>query len=88
MGIGDDELDAAQTLPGEAAQKVGSEGLCLRRADRPFDQLRTGMPSTSRRPSPFTPTATVTATETMRPAWRTFRYVASTQTYGQSPSMG
>jgi len=30
------------------------------------------MPSTSRRPSVFTPTATMTATETMRPAWRTF----------------
>jgi hypothetical protein len=28
--------------------------------------------STSRRPSPFTPTAMVTATETMRPACRTF----------------
>ena len=39
------------------------------------------MPSTSRLPSAFTPTAMVTATETMRPAWRTFRYVASTQTY-------
>ena len=30
------------------------------------------MPSTSRRPSALTPTATMTATETMRPAWRTF----------------
>ena len=30
------------------------------------------MPSTSLRPSVFTPTATVTAMETTRPAWRTF----------------
>ncbi len=30
------------------------------------------MPSTSRRPAVFTATATVTATETMRPACRTF----------------
>src|ERR1700748_2173716 len=30
------------------------------------------MPKTSRRPSLFTPTATMTATETMRPLWRTF----------------
>ena len=30
------------------------------------------MPSTSRRPSALTPTATITATETMRPFWRTF----------------
>jgi hypothetical protein len=29
--------------------------------------------STSRRPSALTPTAMMTATETMRPAWRTFR---------------
>ena len=30
------------------------------------------MPSTSRRPSVLTPTATITATETIRPFWRTF----------------
>ena len=30
------------------------------------------MPSTSRRPSLLTPTAMMTATETIRPAWRTF----------------
>ena len=30
------------------------------------------MPSTSRRPSVLTPTAMITATETMRPSWRTF----------------
>jgi len=46
------------------------------------------MPSTSRRPSPLTPTAMITATDTMRPLWRTFRYVASIQRYGQSPSSG
>ncbi len=31
------------------------------------------MPSTSRRPSLLTPTAMITATETMRPFWRTLR---------------
>jgi hypothetical protein len=30
------------------------------------------MPSTSRRPALLTPTAMITATETMRPFWRTF----------------
>ena len=30
------------------------------------------MPKTSRRPWSLTATATITATETMRPAWRTF----------------
>jgi len=30
------------------------------------------MPSTSRRPSVLTPTAMITATETIRPIWRTF----------------
>jgi hypothetical protein len=39
----------------------------------------TPMPSTSRRPSALAPTATMTATETIRPAWRCFRYVASIQ---------
>src|SRR5215204_4572333 len=45
-------------------------------------------PNTSRRPSVFTPTAIITATETIRPAWRDFRYVASIHRYGQAPSMG
>ncbi len=31
------------------------------------------MPSASRRPSVFTPTAIVTATDTIRPPWRTLR---------------
>jgi hypothetical protein len=34
------------------------------------------------------PTATMTATETMRLAWRTFTYVASIRRYGESPSIG
>jgi hypothetical protein len=34
MGIRDDELNAPQTAPGEFAQKLGPEGLGLRRADR------------------------------------------------------
>src|SRR5207302_9610877 len=39
MGIRDDELDAAQTAPGELAQEVGPEGLGLRRADRQAQHL-------------------------------------------------
>src|SRR5882672_1531600 len=39
MGIRDDELDAAQTAPGKFAQKVGPEGLGLRRADRQAQHL-------------------------------------------------
>lgn len=46
------------------------------------------IPNTSRTPSVFTATAIITATDTMRPASRTFRYVASIQRYGQSPSIG
>jgi hypothetical protein len=63
-GVGDDELDAAQaaaaSLRRNAVQKVSA-------SDGPMS-----MPSTSRRPSVLTPTATMTATETMRPFWRTF----------------
>src|SRR5580700_8767022 len=33
MGIGDHQLDAAQTASGELAQKLGPEGLGLRRSD-------------------------------------------------------
>ena len=38
--------------------------------------------------SVLTPTASFAATDTIRPAWRTFRYVASIHTYGHSPSSG
>ncbi len=48
----------------------------------------TATPKTSRIPSVVTPTAIITATETMRPACRTFTYVASIHRYGQSPSSG
>jgi len=63
-GVGDDELDAAQAAAGELAQERGPERLGLGGAII--------MPRTSRRPSLLTPTATITATETMRPFWRTF----------------
>jgi hypothetical protein len=46
------------------------------------------MPSTSRVPSVFMATAIITATDTIRPASRTFRYVASIHKYGRSPSIG
>jgi len=46
----------------------------------------TAIPSASRTPSVFTPTAIITATETIRPASRTFMYVASIHRYGQLPS--
>jgi hypothetical protein len=64
MGVGDNQLDAAQSaaasLRRNAVQNVSaSEG--------PMS-----MPRTSRRPSLLTPTPTITATETIRPFWRTF----------------
>ena len=40
---------------------------------------------TSRIPSVLIPTAIIAATDTMRPTFRTFTYVASIQMYGQSP---
>ena len=64
MRVGDDQLDAAQAAPGQAAQEV--------RQKVSASEAPTAMPRTSRRPSPLTPTAMVTATETMRPASRTF----------------
>jgi hypothetical protein len=44
------------------------------------------MPRTSRRPSPLTPTAMITATDTMRPLWRTFSRSRRSTDRGQSPS--
>ena len=46
------------------------------------------MPSTSRRPSVFTATATMTAIETIRWFSCSFTYAASGQRKGQSPSKG
>ena len=37
--VGDHELDAAQTAPGQRAQELGPEGLGLRRADRHAQDL-------------------------------------------------
>ena len=70
--VADDELHAAQTAPDELAEDVRPEGFPA--SEGPMD-----MPSTSRRPSVLTPTAMVSATETIRPPCRTFRYVASIQ---------
>ena len=63
MGIRDYELDAAQAAPCQRAQELGPEGLGL--------EAPIAMPSTSRRPSLLTATATMTATETIRPVART-----------------
>jgi hypothetical protein len=65
VGIRDDELDAAQAPPGELArgqsvQKVSASDVPIAR------------PNTSRRPSPLTPTARITATETTWPSRRAF----------------
>lgn len=46
------------------------------------------MPGTSRRLSALTATAMVTATETMRPFCRAFRWVALIHRNGQSHSIG
>ena len=62
--VGDHQLHAAQPAPSRerrnSVQKVSA-------SDAPI-----AMPRTSRRPWSLTATATVTATETMRPVWRTF----------------
>ena len=39
VGVGDDQLDAAQAAPGQLAQEVGPEGLGLRGADRHAQHL-------------------------------------------------
>jgi hypothetical protein len=64
VGVGDHELDGAKPAAGELAQELGPERLGLRRPNI--------QPKTSRRPSPLTPTAMITATDTMRPLWLTF----------------
>ena len=62
--VGDDELDAPEAPAGKLAQEGGPEVFA---SEGPMS-----MPRISRRPSALTPTATMTATETMRPFWRTF----------------
>ena len=57
MGVRDDELGPAQAAPGQRPQELDPERLGL--------AVAVVMPSTSRRPSVLTPTATMTATETM-----------------------
>ena len=64
MGVGHHQLDAAQATAGELAQE--------RRPERLGFGGPMSMPRTLRRPSLLTPTATITATDTMRPFWRTF----------------
>ena len=65
MGVRNDELDAAQprraSLRRKAVQKVSA-------SDGPIS-----MPQHLSAPSALTPTATMTGTDTMRPAWRIFR---------------
>lgn len=67
----DHQLHAAQAAAHEVAQE--NSGMSLPPKGR-------WTPSTSCGPSMLTPTAMVTATDTMRPTSRTFRYVASIQT--------
>jgi hypothetical protein len=62
--VGDDQLDVAEAALPELAQEGRPESFGLRRA--------VSIPSTSRRPSLLTPTATITATETTRLFRRTF----------------
>jgi hypothetical protein len=64
MGIGDHQLHAPQATARELAQELGPEGLGFGETDVHATDLG--------RPSLLTPTAMVTATETMRPAWPTF----------------
>lgn len=68
--IRDHRLDAAQTAAGELAQERGPERLGFRGADVHAENLAPPV-------ALLTPTATITATETMRPWLRTFTEVAS-----------
>jgi hypothetical protein len=75
VGIRDDELHPAQAAAGEPARgKAPQKGSA---SEGPMS-----IPGTSRRPSVFTPTATITATETIRPFWRALRQVASIRRRG------
>lgn len=65
MGVGDHQLDAAQPPAFQLAAENSIQKVSA--SDGPMS-----MPRTSRRPSVLTATAMVTATETMRPFWRTF----------------
>lgn len=65
VSIGDDQLDTSEAAPGQLRRnsvQIGSAS-----------EVPISMPSTSRRPSALTPTAMMTATQTMRPPRRTFR---------------
>ncbi len=63
MGIGDDQFDDPQAPSRQFVQKVGPEGFCLLGSDGHPQYLAT---------SGGIGTAMMTATETMRPSWRTF----------------
>jgi hypothetical protein len=58
MRVGNDTRDATQATMAQAAQEFGPE--------RSASLSPVVMPSTSRRPSVLTATATITATDTMR----------------------
>ena len=66
MGVRDHQLDAAQAAPAQLAKELGPEQPPPAKAGVSASEGPTSMPSTSRRPSALTPTATITATETMR----------------------
>ncbi len=80
MRVANHELDASQSAPHERAQEIRPKRLSFTRSDGDAEDPQT--------PSVVTPTAIITATETMRPACRTFTYVASIHTYGKSPPSG
>src|SRR5512144_699519 len=63
VGVGDHQLDAGEAAPLQALQEVRPEHL----------GLPGRYPTISRRPSILTATAIIAATETIRPAARTFR---------------
>src|SRR5437016_13519537 len=69
MSVRDDELDAAQTPPGELAQEVSPEGLGLRGADRQAQHLAPAVAVDADRDDHR---ATITATETTWPSRRAF----------------
>jgi hypothetical protein len=80
LRIGDDQFDAAQGAACQLAEELRPDRAQPRRFRPPCPA-----PRTSRRSFELTPTAMMTATETMRPPRRTFRWGASIQMWARRP---
>jgi len=80
VGVGDHKLDPAQTASSEITQELEPERLGFARADRQAHDFPYAIGVYG--------DGDYHRNRHMRPAWRTFTYVASIHRYGQSPSSG